>query len=425
MATGSSEAALPAVTVKVKTYEDPDSGESFSARFISDGVEVGNAEGVIVARDGSPGFFSSCDAHSGQLQHVSVIFCDDRGKSRHPALQALGPGVSKGGFLFIHKFSMTAAATGAAADRTAIGAAALRALLNSRRIAGKWTLAAYIPWTDESPGLSKEDDADQFFRSGFDELPDTATEGRHFLYATPSLIEAPPRASGSRVLRPEAPPPPPRSAPDEALHELMQAVMRDIAMGEGDENTRELKAMSAHVPRIKTLVRNGASIDRACALHIAASRGAVRLFEKLLSLTPDPVAAINATDENGITPLMVAAVFARGNTNAYYQPKVRPEFCAWMIAHGASTQAKDRKGHTARVHLLQADRSYNDMRLALGPHMPRIDCSELLTLLSTGLPPEDLVGCDESLEDDDAEYDSDEDSDVEGDEEDDEEEDAE
>lgn len=156
---------------QVTSTTRPEKGEWTTTFAAGGGAPIGTARGKLVQRKGGPTFFADCEEHSQELQGIAVSWCDIHGRpTRLAALRsALGPEAARGGFLYIHHFAIAnAGSNAAAADYTAQGAAALRALLlTDPQLAGKWTLAAYIPAAEAEAQLTRQQDAHQFLRAGF------------------------------------------------------------------------------------------------------------------------------------------------------------------------------------------------------------------------------------------------------------------
>ena len=300
----------------------------------SDGKAVGRWSANVLERDGVLGFFEECDAVSAELQEVGCTFCEDDGSLRLQALKKAG--VDYGGLCYVKNVTLDGDVS------TAERAECIRLLLDSDHL--DWTLAVYIP---ESRGRPEGEtvleawqrDAESFFRAGFVQAVDV--KEYHvvpFLYATHAMLTGPLRAPDAMQVEGRTP----------------SLVGEPTAL---DEQLRRVMLDQVNLPKVKELVAQGASITRSGALHICCFNYATHagLIRPLLELCPE---AINATDTQNNTPLMVAA--------AVPCSQAQVQCLRELLELGADKYLKNPAGDTALDILRQGFQGLADFRAAFG-----------------------------------------------------------
>jgi len=118
-------------------------------------------------------------------------------------------------------------------------------------------------------------------------------------------------------------------------------------------------------------VQQGADLNRSCVLHCCAANRWRELFQPLVARGAD----VNHRDPRGITPLMLAASAAMGNTSGPTGPKPNPDpqpFTA-LLALGADKEATNKKGLTALGCFYAAVRECNDFSAMCGLPARHVD----------------------------------------------------
>lgn len=256
-----------------------------------------------------------------------------------------------------------------------------RALLGAASLQGKWTLCAYLGDASEGRASAEAfaaagaEDVRPFLRAGFKQFVECVSRGRApIVFALPRMLEGallPPTADLALVA------PPPERKKSAASARLFEAA-RGADAGPG--------GFFGFLVAAKKLVASGASLAESCALHAVAAGGddadTMRAkLDALLALAPGAAeadAAVNHADDDGATPLMVAAAVALGH-GALGEP-ARTFTCEHLIARGARKDARDFKGRTARDIALAAVRDSEAFRSCFRLQTP-VDAAALLALL--------------------------------------------
>ena len=114
-------------------------------------AKIGSAQLMLVDRDHLDGvhFHEVCDETS-ELYTTGTAFCSASGRAKPACVVQTGEAASAGGFLYIGRITIDADRRAGGGDASSgIGAAALRLLLLQTALAGRWTLAVYIPDSNE------------------------------------------------------------------------------------------------------------------------------------------------------------------------------------------------------------------------------------------------------------------------------------
>lgn len=385
------------------------------ARVLLGGKQVGSLTATLVYRP-SACFFELCDFRSGELYDVAKTLFKSDGTPRHrvlrsdPALASVPKG--KGGLLYITTLKLDAAQR--AGGATDVGAAAVRALLSHARLKGRWDVAAYIcdseteltqaecnrleemrlahfyasqdpeyeTDSDEEEERAKEQqrvderlarDARQFLRAGFREAaPVMATEGpRWLLCATRAMLAAgPPMTHAQALAFPLAAARAPAKTPAKGKGPKPSRQQRKLAyelrtcfqqMGRLPARANDDEWLYSNLGHLEMrdraedlLAVQGACPKRACALHMCAIHNQFAFFSWLWHYGAD----VNAADEYGWTPLMLAASrMAQTDRFGCYDTRAVAE----LILLGADKDATDTDGFTALGHFYMAIREHNDI----------------------------------------------------------------
>jgi hypothetical protein len=338
---------------------------NFSASIKVDGNPAGRLSARLLNRP-SREFYAACDADSAALQQFGCVLFGSTGKPRYAALKS-DASARSGGFLYISTFSVAHEFREEGA--TDVGAAAIGALLCHPDITERWTVAAYIADSQEWMTLEEQQqqremstalfqsgqaesasarakrvqvisermakDARQFVRAGFKEID--YQEGG-WLYVTKGMTATPPLTHEAALAQPlkvaakaagvvaagDVPSP---SGKDAELLEFMAA--------------NRAGASPAVLANIDELIAQGARPTEAHALQCAAANDVHQLFQPLIARG----AHVNGTDENGCTPLMIAAEVALGKVRLGAAPSTQA--IAALIALGADKNLTDKCGRTA------------------------------------------------------------------------------
>lgn len=332
----------------------------------------------------------TCDEYSSELASIAAFCCDKQGKAHHRTSMHGYDDVDLG-FLFISSLRITDSETRGADDSTWIRASAIRQILTHSMLSMEWSLAVYYPeaeaqmkpalnastrWNDDDTreqvlakqAIIKEncqEDARQFFRAGFRQItPPSMERGAYYhLFAVPEFVKStePMLTHEEAYSFPivEAPPRPlPPMGVDRRIQELLQF--------EGMRGVSSLMAGLAAPPApdsstleasIQKLVNEGGDIGRSYALHHAAGSGTLAQIDVLLKISgpANSKAALNTLNEEGHTPLMIAARSTTSNSmmpNPYSRTTPSPVgICADLIARGADKGVTDLSGLTALGHM--------------------------------------------------------------------------
>ena len=150
------------------------------------------------------------------------------------------------------------------------------------------------------------------------------------------------------------------SSLEQVLSQLPEEISR---LRETISRTGEALVRGAVDPLDKQ-VQQGADLNRSCALHCCAANRWRELFQPLVARGAD----VNHRDPRGITPLMLAASAAMGNTSGPTGPKPNPDpqpFTA-LLALGADKEATNKKGLTALGCFYAGVRECNDFSAMCG-----------------------------------------------------------
>ena len=171
----------------------------FSATIHADNMPVGSFSCTLVNRTACRThsvFLSACDAESQELVDIGRVLFDERGEPRTTALKA-DPETKRGGFLYIHEFSLASLATWYPQElnralyfpqegATDVSSQAVKQLLALDALEYRWSVAAYIAYVRQG---SQEVDEDQMTEG-------LASECRHFVRANFQEIESPQASEG-------------------------------------------------------------------------------------------------------------------------------------------------------------------------------------------------------------------------------------
>lgn len=406
-----SASTSPSITVTLqRDADDSDEDESggndrdgpiewFSAKIRRGGEVVGGAILIIVHREEQScyNFHSVCDEHSGELEAVATFLCDREGKAhRH---LSIGDHDGGEGFLYIQSlYFHSKHRAGSDFDFTLQGAEAVRAILRHPLLRNRsgycsWDIAVYQPDSraqmteaearrinqndesseNETRQIQQEKldlikrcckkDARQFLRAGFKQVtPPSLNRGDYYhLFATPdfvsdnrNLLSHQEAVSVLIVDAPDRPLPP--TGKD---LEIRETVQREMMMGVSSRMAghspppRNLAGFESH---IQNMVREGGSIENSFVIHECVDHGKLDVMNVLLRVAGGMAfRAINAKDEDGLTPLMKAATAAAMNylnPNPYAQNAPSPVgMCDKIIAKGADKSVTDSTGLTALGHM--------------------------------------------------------------------------
>jgi hypothetical protein len=370
----------PLVTVELDESIREDEMCEFTAQISANGQGVGNARLIWIERDNG-NFQLSCDHHSDELHRIASFICDGRGKAKHQL--SIHGYDQPGPFLYIQSLSLGEAWR----QDTFVGADALRKMLNHPKLP-EWTLAVYEPdsasqmtpkevhtmhsrlqnketyqeqkeWKKKIARLCRQD-ARQFIRAGFRQvMPPSLARGDYYhFFAIPSFLQGDmmTNADAQAVSIVEAPE---RTLPpvglDLQLRDLinseMMAGVSSLMFG-GTPPPRDYKSLETAVQR---LVTEGATIERSFALHVCARAGKLAEMDVLLKVAgANARQAMNAKNEDGDTPLMVAARSAVSGVLMHnpFGPPVKPlGICKEMMERGADKSITDVSGLTALGHM--------------------------------------------------------------------------
>jgi hypothetical protein len=374
---------------------------------------VASVQAVLLQRP-SGSFFEQADAVSGELQLLSIIFCEPNGvasRVNHPRLQG-DPSVHRGGFFHIDQVEIKPSHKG-----HDLGLRVLHEVLVIMK--DKWSLAVMLPvslcarwcqWKENSRQMWPEHDnptpvqlADakrndvliqkQFGRMGFVQAMMSSSEGSKAWFLTSTMYfsasDDSTQAPISRWLSKEQAAqidiyqPPQKHEPtglDKELHDFI-GLIRDprsrsvsvsmLMVGAGAPPAAgALETKIRDIATIERLVNGGASIHDSRALFVAAALSLEDPYplQTLLRLDGD----VNLPDENGSRPLHVAA------------SAMKPRNVEFLVnVAGADTGLTDSDGITPLQSLQEVIRGIGDMNAAfdfsgMPPReidiMPRVQC---------------------------------------------------
>ena len=242
------------------------------------------------------GFFGACDEESSELIAIACALCHSDGTSRIPGISR-DDEASTGGFLYVDSFTSTASED----TKT-------EALSQALKKAGSefpdWTLASYIPEgrdkndrSSEGTRARQEQDARPFLRLGFQQLRRLPTECPMLYitwdrFATFSRLSAASiggagAAGGGGASAASAAAAAPAAAPRNAADAPVSSAPAE-SWAQWEVGIRKLSAEDLNSTR---------------RLHEAAANSSARAISFLIGLG----AQVNLSDDNGLSPLMIAA----------------------------------------------------------------------------------------------------------------------
>jgi len=182
---------------------------SFSGLIFVDNVKAGSFSVDLLPTTHTAGFHEIADSVSGELQYISCLFFTDRGdptrvKSVKDAHEVYVNKTCSSGeyFVYVKKLELYAPYR----DHTFVGSSAVRKIFNEDILDHRWSLAMYIPATDnyfrrdacntdDQRKLFKEKivlDMKHFLRAGFKQVEETVSEATcYFVFCTPSFLQGP------------------------------------------------------------------------------------------------------------------------------------------------------------------------------------------------------------------------------------------
>lgn len=340
-------------------------------------------------------FHESCDAETQDLLSVGLSYCDRQGHPKRvkQVREAVDDPEESAKFVYIDTFRMHHVTEKPESEEecSELGAKAIRALLNTSPIAGNWTLATYIACmdvhgTDEVRREGAKADSRQFLRAGFRQTTDLKTRRSCYdFFAVPSFLLDPIMSHGSAlaVEIDDGRNTTEDRNPTGLDKELFEATSMELESSPGMNIAAMMIGMGGGVgaqgpsaqfqSRVDQLVANGASIERSHVLHLCAANDKEELldfFLNKLALMPDAnvTQAVNAIEENGWTPLMLAAstiLAHRSNANTEVRPTLL-HCCQKLIASGADKNIRTFGGMTAVGKMWESAQSISDMRASFG-----------------------------------------------------------
>ena len=357
---------------------------SFDGDILVGGQKAGSFSAHLIDRDRAGSMFhSACDAESGELQEFGCVLFSSSGAPRHPVLKS-DASVARGGFMYIDRLKVDAEHRVDGA--TDVGAAALRALLSSPELSGRWTVASYIADSTSNQSAEERDedrarqvaefhggaaetaeekssrvaginermakDARQFLRAGFVEI---AYNQGGWLCLTERMVQSPPTSHAKALAMPlrltsSA------SAPSGGELTVTDGRLLEELMGSGD---RTAASALATVDRFVAL---GADLTRAGVLQFCVANGHKELLEPMLARG----AQISGKDgRSGTTALMIAAAKVPVQTSPT-DWRHDSTMVATLIALGADKDVVDNDGVSALGHYFKSIRSTNDFSATFG-----------------------------------------------------------
>jgi hypothetical protein len=307
-------------------------------------------EGALLHRP-SPSFFEEADAVSGELQFLATLFCESNGTAsriHHEMLDNDPDTVRQGGFLHLERVAIDPQHRG-----KDLGLRFIHEVLMA--LNHKWTLAVMEPYSlrdfqnQWSESFSSADDEwigsqqaktqaiqRHFLRMGFAQAGNSnGREKAWFLTRTTYMANADPikswlsKEDSKKIIIHE---PPVIEEPKGLDKELRDA----IGMACADENAMD---------EIHRLIKKGASIEKAKAMHVAAALEQPIVLRELAKIGGN----IEDCDENGNTPLHVAAAC------------FRPNIIRYLLEMGADAKKTNAGGETPLQSLQKALQSLEDM----------------------------------------------------------------
>jgi len=365
----------------------PDYDESSDALGVEvdarhDGDKVGYLTGHLLKRPRG-NFYECADAISGELQELSVIFCDSRGiasRVDHPRLKEAPRCVYSGGFYHIEQLEVKPDHRGQDLGLRIIHES-LVFLKNEWSLAvmqpcplsycnSKWPVGVEDLWRELTPeqeeaiSLASHKICVHYARMGFVQAGRTPSLSSSWFMTSqfyfPSQFTDPNDAIKRWIPKTEAMAtidiyvPPKKVKPTGLDKELLEAVQwamnlcdSSSPVGLGSSAASSGAALMESIAKIENLLQRGASIQKSRALHFAAanSRDDAKVLEALIRLAGGEV---DNGDENGNTPLHIAA-------GAMAQAAV-----SILVIAGANLEATNLEGDTPEKCLMNTIQSNND-----------------------------------------------------------------
>jgi len=367
-----------------------------------DGEVVGYLHGYLLTRP-SGAFYECADSISGELQELAVIFCDPRGiasRLNHPQLKQNSPCVSSGGFYHIDLVEVKPKHRG-----YDLG---LRIIHESLWfLKNKWSLAVMHPgalsnhvseWpTDgihdpfseptpeqlEADSLATRKISLHFARMGFTQAGRSPRLSSSWFMTSefyfPSDIADPKDAAIKRWIPKteviDAYFPPKKVKPSGLDKELIDAIQSACECSNVVGLGSMMPPLLDAITKIQRLVQQGASLQRTHALHFAAanSRGdEAKVLEALIRLAGGEV---DIRDEDGNTPLHVAA-----GVMAHVAVSM-------LVSAGANREARNLEGDTPQDSFLKKLQNDDDFAICFSLQrkppraidiLPKMACAKAL-----------------------------------------------
>ena len=305
------------------------------------GKLAGTVRGKIVNRNKIPeGFFYSVmDGESADMQYISVSLFEPRyGRSKLQSLVQEGDDM-KCDFLYISSLRVNQEFRTNGSSN--VGTYALRKLLHHPFIRGNasrygaWSTSSCI-YILESKNAESRNHAIQFLRNGFFQDSAVVKNGSDcFLVAAYGHWRQPLKSHDEAAAIPflEAPTTPSLTGLDAQIRKIIERPHQYSSNGNPN----------LYQADIARLMRQGGSLARARALHVACGKNNIPMIQFILRADPS---ALESQDETFVTPLMVAAQTAAGNATNKGFPRDQPVIDL-LLASGARKDAIDSKGMTA------------------------------------------------------------------------------
>jgi hypothetical protein len=360
-----------------------------------DGNKVGYLTGHLLKRPRG-NFYQCADAISGELQELSVIFCDSRGiasRVDHPRLKEAPRCIYSGGFYHIEKVEVKPDHRGHDLGLRIIHESLLF-LKNDWSLvvmqpgplshrSSKWPVGVGVDdlWRELSPeqeeaiSMASHKISVHYARMGFVQAGRTPRLCSSWFMTSqfyfPSEVTDPndaikrwiPKTAAMATIdvyvRPK------KVIPTGLDKELLEAVQRAMnsfflisPVGLGSCAASSGADLMESFAKIENLLQQGASIQRSRALHFAAANSRdddAKVLEALIRLAGGEV---DNRDENGNTPLHVAA-------GAMAQAAV-----SMLVIAGANLEATNLEGNTPEKCLMNTIQSTNDFSKCFSLSMP-------------------------------------------------------
>ena len=279
-----------------------------------------------------PGFLETCEAYSQELADCCLALFDARGRLEGAPLQnqVAASARTDGALLYIEKVEVVKAHRG-----NDIGAMCMHALLQA--LVGRWTLAIIFPALEVlPPGTDFQTVVTKlsryFARAGFRQCHGDAPHALNKYW----WLEAGHVPPG--VLA--------RAATTELTVHCRHAISRPTGLEH--EIIDAMNASPTDLLSVRStllaIVGRGGSLDSARALHVAVANKYKELLPVLVSLG----ASINLADEQGYTPLHLAAIAAAISSDT---DVTAVSVATLLLALGANKTALSLDGETPAQHL--------------------------------------------------------------------------